>query len=131
MGIFLFAISAMISLLATVVFLFGPSQSLTLPGGWLNVQQLVPSYLPTQHQAWWSETDYQAGSSQAGCRKDEWNILYHLGGNGPWIEKIDDVVEGGIRAPDGCEVDMVHMLSRHAERYPTKNAGIRIFSLLR
>lgn len=40
----------------------------------------------------------------------EWNVLYHLGGNGPWIPRVDNVVEGGIGAPDGCEVDMIHMV---------------------
>lgn len=40
----------------------------------------------------------------------EWNLLYHLGGNGPWIEKIDRVVQGGIGVPDGCVVEQVHMV---------------------
>lgn len=43
----------------------------------------------------------------------EWNVLYHLGGNGPWIPKVENVVEGGIDPPDGCEVDMVHMVRRN------------------
>lgn len=40
----------------------------------------------------------------------EWNLLYHLGGNGPWIPRVDGIVEGGIGTPDSCEVDMVHMV---------------------
>ena len=39
-----------------------------------------------------------------------WNILYHLGGNGPWIEKVDGIVEGGIGVPDGCRIEQVHMV---------------------
>ncbi|KAF2762490.1 multiple inositol polyphosphate phosphatase [Pseudovirgaria hyperparasitica] len=61
----------------------------------------------------------------------DWNILYHLGGNGPWVEKIDGVVEGGIMVPKGCVVDQVHMMSRHAERYPTTKAGVRIMKPLK
>ncbi|KAF2830200.1 phosphoglycerate mutase-like protein [Ophiobolus disseminans] len=59
----------------------------------------------------------------AGAITNDWNILYHLGGNGPWVEKVIDVIPGGIAVPEGCEVEQVHMMSRHAERYPTKSAG--------
>lgn len=62
-------------------------------------------------------------SQGAGTTTRDWNILYHLGGNGPWVEKVTDVVETGIAVPDGCEVEQVHMMARHAERYPTKAAG--------
>jgi hypothetical protein len=47
---------------------------------------------------------------RAGAVTQEWNILYHLGGVGPWVEKNIDVVEGGIAVPDGCEVEQVHMV---------------------
>lgn len=40
----------------------------------------------------------------------DWNILYHLGGNGPWVEKVVDVVDGGIAVPDQCVVEQVHMV---------------------
>jgi acid phosphatase len=60
----------------------------------------------------------------------KWNILYHLGGNGPWIQKVEGVVEGGIGPPDGCSVEQVHMMSRHAERYPTTRAGARMLNLV-
>jgi hypothetical protein len=55
---------------------------------------------------------------------EDWNILYHLGGNGPWIEKLENTVAGGIAAPEGCEVEQVHMMARHAERYPTWKVAI-------
>jgi len=61
--------------------------------------------------AWWhprrSRTEVEQG---AGTTTEDWNILYHLGGNGPWVEKIIDVVDGGIAPPDGCEVVQVHMV---------------------
>ncbi|KAH7116913.1 3-phytase B precursor [Dendryphion nanum] len=70
-----------------------------------------------------------AGKESASAVTKDWNILYHLGGNGPWIEKIDDVLEGGIGVPEGCIVEQVHMMSRHAERYPTLKAGTRMRKL--
>ena len=42
--------------------------------------------------------------------RGDWNILYHLGGNGPWIEKVDGVAHGGIGVPEGCRVEQVHMV---------------------
>ncbi|KIX10408.1 uncharacterized protein Z518_01490 [Rhinocladiella mackenziei CBS 650.93] len=59
-----------------------------------------------------------------------WDLFYHLGGNGPWIPKINGVDYSDALLPDDCSVDQAHMLSRHAERYPTKNAGARHFDLL-
>ncbi|KAH8705585.1 histidine phosphatase superfamily [Talaromyces proteolyticus] len=60
----------------------------------------------------------------------EWNILHHLGGNGPWIQRTTpNSIENSL--PDKCEVEQVHMLSRHSERYPTRNAGERHLALVR
>lgn len=59
----------------------------------------------------------------AGTPTNDWNILEHLGGNGPWIQKTINVVQGGIAVPQGCLVEQIHMMSRHAERYPTKRVG--------
>lgn len=51
------------------------------------------------------------GSGQGGGEVGhDWNILYHLGGNGPWIEKVDGVVKGGIGVPEGCRVGQIHMV---------------------
>lgn len=41
---------------------------------------------------------------------EDWDLFQHLGGNGPWIQKTDNVVEGGIDVPEGCRVDQVHMV---------------------
>jgi acid phosphatase len=80
------------------------------------------------HASWgsWWHPERLWGHTQgqgAGARTKDWNILYHLGGNGPWVEKVIDVVDGGIAVPENCVVEQVHMMSRHAERYPTKKAG--------
>ena len=60
----------------------------------------------------------------------KWNLFYHLGGNGPWIPKRDGLGHPNDPLPPTCSVDQVHMLSRHAERYPTRNAGRRHLDLL-
>lgn len=66
--------------------------------------------------SWWhpqrTETKNEHG---AGTITQDWNILYHLGGNGPWVEKVVDVVEGGIATPEGCEVLQVHMVCFRSE----------------
>lgn len=40
----------------------------------------------------------------------DWNLFYHLGGNGPWIPKVDGVIDARIAPPTGCVVDQVHMV---------------------
>ncbi|KAK8212935.1 hypothetical protein M8818_003100 [Zalaria obscura] len=41
---------------------------------------------------------------------DDWNILYHLGGNGPWIRKEDNIISNDMEPPPGCTVDQIHMV---------------------
>ncbi|KAJ6122116.1 hypothetical protein N7512_004581 [Penicillium capsulatum] len=72
-----------------------------------------------------SPTRVESPSSRKG-----WNLLHHLGGNGPWIEKADETVASSLAPPEGCSVDQVHLMSRHAERYPTKSAGARHVKLI-
>ncbi|KAF2177172.1 hypothetical protein K469DRAFT_720857 [Zopfia rhizophila CBS 207.26] len=68
-------------------------------------------------ESWWhpqriwggTEETHTRGQGGSALTKD-WNILYHLGGNGPWVEKVVDVVDGGIAVPQGCEVEQVHMV---------------------
>lgn len=71
-------------------------------------------------KSWWHPQRISSGEERhlgtlrqgqgGGAISSDWNILYHLGGNGPWIEKVDGVVEGGIAAPEGCKVEQVHMV---------------------
>jgi hypothetical protein len=44
----------------------------------------------------------------------EWNLFYHLGGNGPWIPKVDGVIRDSLAPPIGCVVDQVHMVKPYA-----------------
>jgi acid phosphatase len=81
------------------------------------------------HPQSWIPNSNDGGLGTATINK-KWNILYHLGGNGPWIQKVDGIVDGGIGPPEGCTVEQVHMMSRHAERYPTIRAGARMLDLV-
>jgi hypothetical protein len=50
----------------------------------------------------------------------DWNLLYHLGGNSPWIAKVSGVVdETSIDPPAGCRIDQVHMVC------PSKTQAVR------
>lgn len=57
--------------------------------------------------------------------EEDFDVRYHLGGYSPWIQKKTGVLQGDTRLPEECVVDQVHMMSRHAERYPTMLPGIR------
>jgi len=75
------------------------------------------------HQASWhswfhpqrARTDPILGRG-GGEISQNWNILYHLGGYSPWIEKVDDVVplNRGVAPPEGCSVEQVHMVCLNA-----------------
>lgn len=42
-----------------------------------------------------------------------WNMLYHVGGNGPWIKKVDGTNGEDIEPPAECTVEQVHMVSKY------------------
>jgi acid phosphatase len=88
-----------------------------LPTGYLGYECAAKPH-HSSWQSWWhpgrSDEDRAARGQDAGTTDGEWNILYHLGGNGPWVEKVIDVVDGGIAVPEGCEVEQVHMVGLRA-----------------
>jgi acid phosphatase len=107
MGFAVLTVSFMVCLLATVLFLLNPTQGLALNSlRFTGLQQVLPGYLQTEQKGW----DVEAPITSLQNSTDDWNILYHLGGNGPWIERIDGFVDGGVAVPSGCEVDMVHLV---------------------
>ncbi|GMF74204.1 unnamed protein product [Aspergillus oryzae] len=57
------------------------------------------------HCASWNAWYNPLRSGQVGYQANDWNILYHLGGNGPWIEKIDELETPGLEPPKGCVID--------------------------
>ncbi|KAI9804964.1 MAG: acid phosphatase pho5 [Piccolia ochrophora] len=130
-------LSAFVFLIGAIFFLSRRSTQLPLPpayspNGANEPFSLAAFYTGVPYTSswgsWWHPQRLRPTGS--GLIGKGWNLLYHLGGNGPWIEKVDGVVEGGIGTPDECVVDQVHMMSRHAERFPTKAVGGRMLDLL-
>ncbi|KAL4995567.1 histidine phosphatase superfamily [Aspergillus recurvatus] len=80
--------------------------------------------------AWFDPSQKTSHNNPSVQESDGWNLYYHLGGYGPWIEKLDAPTQG-IEPPARCHIDQVHMMARHGERYPTKNAGSRHLDLLK
>lgn len=59
---------------------------------------------------------------------EEFNLLQHLGGNGPYVPYK------GLATPSplpACTVTQVHLLHRHNERYPTSGAGAKFEATLK
>lgn len=51
------------------------------------------------------------GDVEARKSQTRWNILHHLGGNGPWIKMSeDDETAQNVSPPLGCFIDQVHMV---------------------
>jgi acid phosphatase len=75
--------------------------------GW---EPFVASWTSWFQPGAWAGARYPAHN--AGKISKDWNILYHLGGNGPWVQKIDGIVTNDLAPPEGCEIQQVHMVSR-------------------
>lgn len=52
---------------------------------------------------------------------DQYNIVRYLGGAAPYVQRQGNGIDTAI--PDQCSIEQVHLLSRHGERYPSKNSG--------
>lgn len=108
-------LSALVCLLGFIAFFLTRDSTpspLPLPSGHKEPFSLAAFYTKIPYTSswgsWWHPQRSQGrGSSEIGRG---WNILYHLGGNGPWIEKVEGVVKGGIGVPEGCRVEQVHMV---------------------
>lgn len=90
--------------------------------GYLNYDCVGKPHQPSwsawfhPERVWMQDVHKNGHRDRAGAVTRDWNILHHLGGVGPWVEKTADVVEGGIAVPDGCEVEQVHMVCS-SDRY--------------
>ncbi|KAL1304807.1 hypothetical protein AAFC00_003735 [Neodothiora populina] len=139
-------LAAAVALTAISILLLAPSLSIATGALAASVSQILPplTHLYESHRSgWWTSFSGDTEGERRDGGEGDWDLLYHLGGNGPWIRKMDGVVGGlddegeregeehggGVGVPRGCMVDQVHMLSRHAERYPTGKAGIRMLEL--
>lgn len=111
-----------LSSLALAICVCLPLSPILLQAGHVLFHKLLDPLCPSAHSSnfphspswvtWWHP---QSPISWQPCRNDQrWNLLYHLGGNGPWIEKIEGVLRSreGIGPPAGCTVDNVQMVLR-------------------
>ena len=62
------------------------------------------------HCASWNAWYNPLRTGQTGYQDNDWNIVYHLGGNGPWIEKTDGLETPGLKPPKECVIDQVHLV---------------------
>lgn len=51
--------------------------------------------------------------------QEDWNMLYHLGGNGPWIPKLDGPFGDDLSVPEGCKIEQVHMVGATQHIFPS------------
>ena len=84
---------------------------------WLDCKNGVHVPFSPYSPSWntWFHPSRVVFRGREGVSRDDdarsWNILHHLGGHGPWIEKTDGGVEAhGVDPPEGCSVDQVHMV---------------------
>ena len=63
-------------------------------------------------KTWFHPLQSAAGSTSKDYRKG-WNLLQHLGGVGPWIEKIDEGDDtSDLAPPEGCLIDQIHLVCK-------------------
>lgn len=96
-------------LAAVLLYNYGPEHSLT------TLISPVTHHTPTSPYAaswrsWFHPLQSHLGYAPTALKR-YWNVLHHLGGNGPWVEMLDE----GSRTPDlapppGCSMDQVHMV---------------------
>lgn len=67
---------------------------------------LIHNYLDVVTSKWTHPQDL----ANHNTTHEDWNILYHLGGNGPWIPKVDGPLGDELSVPEGCKIEQVHMV---------------------
>lgn len=53
--------------------------------------------------------------------RPDWNMLYHLGGTGPWVQRIDGRGSESVVPPAGCQVEQTHLVSHRSRRLQGNN----------
>lgn len=64
----------------------------------------------TEHICPWLQSSGASAFCGFGTTHSDWDLFYHLGGNGPWIPKQDAYGNVDDPLPTGCVVDQVHMV---------------------
>lgn len=99
--------AVLLYLLRDVVSLFCLSHPEVFGISWLNFQALK---LHTLGLDTWICSEYAVVPSSTG-QEPGWNLLHHLGGNGPWIQHASSYgSQSAIEPPEGCKVEQVHMV---------------------
>lgn len=60
-------------------------------------------------KTWFSFSQSKVPGSKQSLGKG-WNVIHHLGGNGPWIENTGEDADPNLATPEGCSVDQVHLV---------------------
>ncbi|KAA8916123.1 hypothetical protein TRICI_001774 [Trichomonascus ciferrii] len=76
---------------------------------------------------WSHDYHYSNGLGVSQYSTDSDNLLRHTGIDGPY-HYLKEVVSADV--PEGCQVNQVHLLSRHAERFPDIDEYNRFENLL-
>lgn len=112
----LLTVSAIVCLFGAIIFLARKTSQVPLPPIRAAITEPFSTALfyakfpyASSWQSWWHPQ--RDSDNRRSVVDKEWNLFYHLGGNGPWIEKVDGIVEGGIGPPESCQVEQVHMVS--------------------
>jgi acid phosphatase len=99
----------LVILAAVLLYNYGPEHSLT------TLISPVTHHTPTSPYAaswrsWFHPLQSQLGYAPISLNHD-WNVLHHLGGNGPWVEMLDEGrLTPDLAPPPGCSIDQVHMV---------------------
>jgi len=64
---------------------------------------------------------YQSVATPQQASVEQYDILRYLGGKAPYIQHPGFGIPTDV--PDQCTIEQVQLLSRHGERYPSKNVG--------
>ena len=83
--------------------------AIVLLGLFQNVFAGETSSILDRATQWKAQQALLSQSSQDNGPHD-WNLFYHLGGNGPWIPKSRNITDDSIAPPPGCRVEQVHMV---------------------
>ncbi|OBA19723.1 acid phosphatase [Metschnikowia bicuspidata var. bicuspidata NRRL YB-4993] len=59
---------------------------------------------------------------------ESYNVVRFLGGSGPYVQHPGYGISTDV--PPQCTLEQVHLMSRHGERYPSKNVGASLETIM-
>jgi acid phosphatase len=91
---------------------FYPDGAFSIFRGYITAPHKDPSTASPYSSSWntWFNPSHRTSNYNPSVpESDGWNLYYHLGGYGPWIEKLDGPTQD-IKPPAGCHVEQAHMV---------------------